>query len=41
MKSQVSDGDVTAIVFKDGRALVYGARDETHARALYDRFVGQ
>ncbi len=32
----VNDVDVSAVIFRDGRALVYGARDAAQARAIYD-----
>ena len=31
----------TITVFRDGRALIRGARDETTARSVYARFVGR
>jgi hypothetical protein len=35
----VAEADVTAVFFGDGRALVYGVRDEAAARAVYDRLM--
>jgi len=37
----IVDGETSAVVFGDGRALIYGGRDEEHAQAIYDRLVGQ
>jgi molybdopterin/thiamine biosynthesis adenylyltransferase len=36
----VGDGGVSAVFFGDGRALVYGVREEDEARAVYDRLLG-
>lgn len=35
----VTEAGVSAVIFGDGRALIYGARDGDHARAIYDRLV--
>lgn len=37
----VGEGEVSAVLFGDGRALVYGVRDEGAARAVYDRLLGE
>lgn len=36
----VNAGEVTFILFDDGRALVYGAADAARARALFDKLIG-
>jgi len=36
----LSEGEITALVFADGRALVYGAGDAGRAQAVYDRWIG-
>jgi len=33
----VGEGEVSAVFFDDGRALIYGVRDEAAARAVYER----
>jgi len=35
----VAEGGVSAVIFRDGRALIYGARDDSHARVIYGRLV--
>ena len=37
----VGEGEVSALFFGDGRALVYGVSDEGAARAVYERFRGE
>jgi molybdopterin/thiamine biosynthesis adenylyltransferase len=35
----VGDVDVSAVIFRDGRALIYGASDAAQAQAVYDEFM--
>jgi molybdopterin/thiamine biosynthesis adenylyltransferase len=37
----VGEGEVSAVFFGDGRALIYGAADEGAARAVYERLRGE
>jgi adenylyltransferase/sulfurtransferase len=36
----LEDGTVTAVFFEDGRAIIYGARDASDARARYETYTG-
>ena len=36
----VADADFSAVIFRDGRALIYGAGDAARARAIYDELMG-
>ncbi len=38
--ARVDGGAYSAVVFRDGRALIYGARDAEHARAIYGELSG-
>jgi adenylyltransferase/sulfurtransferase len=37
----VGTADGSAVIFRDGRALIYGARDELEARSVYGRFFAR
>jgi hypothetical protein len=37
---RVNAGAYSTVIFRDGRALVYGARDAEHARAIYEELLG-
>lgn len=37
----VGEGEVSAVFFGDGRALIYGVNDEGEARAVYERLRGE
>jgi sulfur carrier protein ThiS adenylyltransferase len=36
----VEMGDERMVIFKDGRALIHGTKDLTHAKSIYQRILG-
>ena len=38
--ARASGPEMEIAVFRDGRAIIKGARDLAHARSLYARYVG-